>query len=405
MLNARSVESNRHPLVASGPRDVVVAAVRQRIEAGVFRSGDGIPSERVLATDLGVSRDTVRAALEELLDQGWLELGRGNRRRVSQRGRRTALSNCIAVLSAEDSEAFDAAKPWIEDRYVMAQAAAVLERHGYHSMSISMPALRQGGDHLIGTGDLRALLVSANICDRPEVVRVIENMDRSGSPVALYGRAVGHDARSMVYSDHYEGSRRLARWLHQQGRRRIACAWMRTSEMEWMKDRYAGYVAGLREVGEMPLPLIEIPKMQDDDRSHAAFEHQAKIAAGYLADCMRSGPGVDALMALNDPQAICLASACRRLGFRPNTDVWLAGYDASWAYAVEWQFESEGPIVTVDKDNAALGRKLAEIALEMISPQRPQDPSRVGSVPRVVPVVRTAVPAPIGPGIGSGRRG
>ena len=46
--------------------------------------GDAIPSERQLSTDLGVSRLTVRAALDELVREGYLVRRRGSGTFVSE---------------------------------------------------------------------------------------------------------------------------------------------------------------------------------------------------------------------------------------------------------------------------------------------------------------------------------
>ncbi|MBN8525126.1 MAG: GntR family transcriptional regulator [Planctomycetes bacterium] len=382
------------PAAMAGPRSLVIAHLRQCIEAGRFQPGDGLPSERVLATELGVSRVTVRSALAELQEQGWIDAG-GGRRRVGRVQRRTALATCIAVLSAADSEIFDAGKPWVEDRYIMALAASVLEQHGYHTISLSMPALRQDAGAAIAGDGLRALVVAANMCDQPEVVRLIADLDRCGTPVVVYGSSAAQASRPAVLADHHAGARALVEWLLARGRRRIACAWMRSTDKDWMRERQAGYLAAMREAGLEPLPLIDIPKITDDDGSAVAFERQARLAAGYLAEHMRVGAGVDALMALNDPQAICLASACRKLGFAPNADVWLAGYDRSYPFAREWAFESCGPLVTVDKDNAGMARRLAELVLSAIDPLAPRQPERIACRPIVVPVEGGMHPQPV----------
>ena len=51
----------------------------QKINQGVYKSGDKIPSERALSNTYGVSRMTVRQALNELENEGFLirETGRG----------------------------------------------------------------------------------------------------------------------------------------------------------------------------------------------------------------------------------------------------------------------------------------------------------------------------------------
>src|SRR3954453_9988696 len=56
----------------SQTRDSVIELIEQ---LGV---GSAIPSERQLSTDLGVSRLTVRAALDELVREGYLERRRGS---------------------------------------------------------------------------------------------------------------------------------------------------------------------------------------------------------------------------------------------------------------------------------------------------------------------------------------
>jgi DNA-binding LacI/PurR family transcriptional regulator len=370
----------------AGPRSAVVADLRRRISTGQLLPGDALPSERMLATNLGVARDTVRAALTELIERGWIEAGKGCRRRVSRGRRDAALSTCIGILSAADSQVFDADKPWVEDRYVMALAAATLEQEGHHIVTVSMPALLRSQNDRIMQGDLRAFVVAANMCDQPVVGRIMASMDQAGAPVILYGRTDDQNQRPAVYSDHFAGGRSLVAWLLARGRRRIACAWMRTSSRTWMDDRYAGYAAAMREAGLEAMPLIDIPKIPEGDGTQQAFDHQSRVAAGYLAEHLRAGSGIDALLALNDPQAISLAAACRRLGCQPNADVWLAGYDNSWRYAKEWSFEGTGPMVTVDKDNAGMARRLAELVLAKTAGGAVGQAERIICTPLVLPV-------------------
>lgn len=47
------------------------------IRARLLNPGERLPSERDLALSLGVSRSTIRAALQHLVDAGWLEIRRG----------------------------------------------------------------------------------------------------------------------------------------------------------------------------------------------------------------------------------------------------------------------------------------------------------------------------------------
>src|SRR5438105_14606892 len=60
-------------------------ALREAIEKRVLGPDDALPSERQLAADLGVSRITVRKAIQGLADEGFLEQRQGSGNFVSTR--------------------------------------------------------------------------------------------------------------------------------------------------------------------------------------------------------------------------------------------------------------------------------------------------------------------------------
>jgi GntR family transcriptional regulator len=69
----------------------VEQALRGAIERGEYRPGDRLPSERVLASELGAGRTTVRLVLGQLVAQGWIEAQHGRGYFVrKRRSRRTS---------------------------------------------------------------------------------------------------------------------------------------------------------------------------------------------------------------------------------------------------------------------------------------------------------------------------
>jgi GntR family transcriptional regulator, transcriptional repressor for pyruvate dehydrogenase complex len=52
--------------------------LRSLILDGSYRAGQRLPAERVLATDLGVNRSTIREALRELQGGGWVQVRHGD---------------------------------------------------------------------------------------------------------------------------------------------------------------------------------------------------------------------------------------------------------------------------------------------------------------------------------------
>lgn len=52
-------------------------ALREQIRRGVYREGEPVPTEEQLCQSFGVSRITVRRAVADLVDEGWLERRQG----------------------------------------------------------------------------------------------------------------------------------------------------------------------------------------------------------------------------------------------------------------------------------------------------------------------------------------
>lgn len=65
-------------------REQIAGSLADLIAAGLLQEGDEIPAERDLAAMLGVSRDSVRGALQLLAERGILDIGHGTRTRVRQ---------------------------------------------------------------------------------------------------------------------------------------------------------------------------------------------------------------------------------------------------------------------------------------------------------------------------------
>lgn len=62
---------------AAPKHQLLSAAIRQAAQRGALRSGEALPAERDIAEDMGVSRATVRKALDSLTHHGLLERKRG----------------------------------------------------------------------------------------------------------------------------------------------------------------------------------------------------------------------------------------------------------------------------------------------------------------------------------------
>lgn len=89
----------------------IVQQVCSAVEAGVYRPGEALPSQRTLAVELRVNPNTVQRAFDELLRDGVIESRRGrgvfvvDRRRMTPRG--TVEKSCEASLARAIRAALD----------------------------------------------------------------------------------------------------------------------------------------------------------------------------------------------------------------------------------------------------------------------------------------------------------
>ncbi len=178
----------------SSLQEQLFTGLRNKIQSGFFCAGDGLPSTRELALDLGVSRNTVIAAYDRLLGEGYLETRSRSGVFISpdlavQPTKRSEIRSRNRALTAADKEAvlrgplpFRPSQPdvrlfpialWnrIRNRELRAVGAGILN---YHSrFALGLPTLRHAlADYLNEHRDVR--------CDWKQIAIT------SGSQHALY---------------------------------------------------------------------------------------------------------------------------------------------------------------------------------------------------------------------------
>ncbi len=73
--------------------------IKRKIEADKWKIGDRIPSERELSTEFGVSRMTLRQAIQTLVDEGILERRVGSGTFVANQ--KVQEKKCLGLLALQ----------------------------------------------------------------------------------------------------------------------------------------------------------------------------------------------------------------------------------------------------------------------------------------------------------------
>ena len=93
------IPGDRGPNAKRMVKDQISDKLAYMIHSGLLRPGDELPSERELATTLGVSRETVRAAIGVLQARKMIEVSQGARTRVLGPGS-MPLHESVGILGA-----------------------------------------------------------------------------------------------------------------------------------------------------------------------------------------------------------------------------------------------------------------------------------------------------------------
>ncbi len=350
-------------LVNSSPRTRVVRSIRSSISKGRYADGEKLPAENDIAQSLGVSRGTVRSALEDLEKQGLIRTVRNCGRVVTYTSRRedSVLSKTVVMLSAitENPALYaESGKMWAVEAGVF-DAARVA---GLNAMYMNDSAVGSGELDRIIAARPYGIVVSHSTVDSEKFPEILPRLGSAGVPVVVNGDGIELEKFNRIISDQETGAYLLAKKLIAAGARRILRVWTNQTPLYWVRNRNAGYEKAMKEAGIQPLrPVLTgclTPRMED---SRENFERRTREYAGYLAEHLSGKNAVDALMLMNDSDAYPAAAACRLFKKIPNRDVVIAGYDNFWRECPESRWEKEPPAVTVDKCNFETGRKMFEL--------------------------------------------
>ena len=164
------------PVRASRPYEVAVEQIIDAVRSGSLRVGDKLPSERVLAEQMEISRPTLREGIRVLTVAGVLEVRRGPGGGTFVRSEAVPpdLSSAQMTLRISDVSAVLEARRMLEPRVAVLAALHATERD-FHAMREAVEALRSVGtdrDRLVQV-DMRFHLMVARATQNEMVVELV----------------------------------------------------------------------------------------------------------------------------------------------------------------------------------------------------------------------------------------
>ena len=142
----------RHGLAGANDERPLYRKLRDEIEAaigeGLLGQGTYIPSERALSVELGLSRVTVRKAIDELSDRGVLIRRHGSKTVVATRVEKT-LSGLTSFSEDMRSRGMEPGAKWLSLSGLEADPERIVVTGGaQHGMLTALAALTRPGDRV-----------------------------------------------------------------------------------------------------------------------------------------------------------------------------------------------------------------------------------------------------------------
>lgn len=343
----------------------IAQSLAASIDAGHYPAGSRLPAETTLARQLGVSRGTLRQALDLLRRQGRIE---------SVRARGNFVRSPTAREPAERRKVVGVIVPSVAKPYVNELLAGIedeLHERGYSMIVGSSGATRsqQAGrvDRILGEGASGLIAYPIDYDPDPEL---FARLAREGLPVVLVDRhLVGYDFDA-VLPDNLGGAFSVTSHLLDLGHRRIAFVATDNLSTTSVAERLQGYQQALMAAGidldpQLVFARLPVARAWPQGRRAPARENVAALAR-FL-----SRAEATAVFALHDHIAIEVIEAARTIGLDVPEDLSVAGFDddpLAEAFSV--------PLTTVAQPRERIGRVAATLVVDRIEGRR-QDSERI----------------------------
>jgi len=322
--------------------------ILDRIRSGDWRSGDRLPPEPELTEAMGVSRHTLRQAVGDLVQEGWLDRRHGSGTYVLNRagGGRRGAPALVGVVTTYFSE-------YIFPSIVRGIEAYLSER-GYGVVLASTDNQRDREPaclaQMLERGVSGLIIEPAQSALPDPNLSMYQAMSDRGLPyVMINGTYFGLGAPAVTLDD-CGGAYQLTRHLLDLGHRSIA-ALVKTDDVQGV-ERERGVRLALSDSGILP--------REDWFCRYSTRERELKPVE-FVQGLVSGADRPTALVCYNDQIALQVLPVLERAGLRVPDDISVTGFDNSNLLA------SAGvPLTTAAHPQEELGRQAAELLCDLM---------------------------------------
>lgn len=323
--------------------------LRSRILDAGIRPGERLPSENELSAKYGVSRQTVRKALEILQNEGYIYAEHGRGTFCSELMRHRRQSGNIAVITTYLSDYIFPRVIGGIDRVLTENGYSILLKNTRNSRSMEAKCLEE-----LLQKDIDGLIIEPSksqiMCRH---TNLYEMLDSYGIPyVFIQGSYAQMKEKPHILMDDCRGGYLVTDHLIAQGKRSIVG--MFKSDDTQGQQRHKGYVQALHAAG-IPYDPDKVVWFYTEDRKSHPYEKMKQLIDE------RGQMYFDSVVCYNDQIAIQVLLAMEEKGVGCPGDIAVTGYDDSYLAST-----CRVPLTTVTHPQERLGEMAAELLLRLI---------------------------------------
>lgn len=318
--------------------------LKDLILRGEITPGSQIPSEHALATQFNLSRHTVRQALGDLENEGFIsrEQGRGTFCTEQVRNR----NKTIAVLTTYISEyIFPVVIRGIEEVLSLAGYNLVLVNTGNNKAKEA-----QCLENLLEQKIAGLIIEPTKSAQENTNLKYFRELEKREIPYLMLNATYSEFDPPFIIMDDVKGGYMVTQYLLQLGHRRIAGIF-KADDRQGVK-RQAGFLAALDEYRLTGSP---------DYVGNYDTEQLSTFPYQFTRHLLQSDEPPTAIVCYNDQIALQVLEAIRTTGLNVPQDISVTGYDDS-----SLALASEVKLTTIRHPQAAMGRQAARFIIDLL---------------------------------------
>ena len=285
--------------------------LQDRIEQGYYSTNDKIPTESELVKLSGLSRATVRQALRNLENDGFIV----RKKRVGSFVRRLK-------KSSNNIQTVGLLVPDIRSGYAPILARGAEDEAIKNDISLILcntdDSPRQASYHierLIKLSVSGVIYIPVAATDKKNL-QVIDKLKKANIPIVLADRGIQDSNLDFVTTNNFEGSRQITQHLIDKGHKHIAFLSNKLYSTE--KLRYSGFISKIKDEGltiDKRITILDKSAFNVNNylnHAHQILKNRKKFTAVYAG---------------HDRIALLFYTAAKKLGLSVPEDFSIVGYD------------------------------------------------------------------------------